>query len=380
VSVGVVSQKLNNGRTQVALVGSEPTGPTTRRCASDTALRTLGFGHWASGTGVWTLRFGHGALGTGLPTLDHGSRRLPVRPEPGTVPAVRARAPASTANLGPGFDVLALALGWYVEVEVVPASSLRIESSGEGADLPRDAGHLAARVASSVVGHDRLAITVRSEIPVARGLGSSAALAAATAAAAGAADPFKVAVEVDGHPENAAASVLGGLVAATVVGGRPRAVPLALDPGLAFVCLVPDRSLSTAEARRVLPSSVPRQDAVFNLGRLALLVAGLADRRLLAPEAAEDRLHQAQRSQLFPEAPALIDALLDGGARAACWSGAGPTLLAVCDREQVEAVRRAGAQALEGMGVAGRAVELPADRQGLCLADASGRWQPFGGS
>src|ERR1700682_5614502 len=126
---------------------------------------------------------------------------------------MRARAPASSANLGPGFDVLALALSVYVEVTVEPAARLRVEAEGEGADLPLDATHLAVRVATEVAGHDRLAIAVRSEIPVVRGVGSSAALAAAAAAAAGARDPLGVAAAFDGHPENAAASVLGGLVA-----------------------------------------------------------------------------------------------------------------------------------------------------------------------
>ena len=144
---------------------------------------------------------------------------------------MRARAPASAANLGPGFDVLAVALDLYVEVEVEPASRLVVRSEGEGADLEEDDMHLAARVAIDVVGHDRLAVTVRSAIPVARGLGSSAALAVAAAAAAGSKDPLGVAARIDGHPENAAASVVGGLVAATLVRGAVRAVRMPLDGG-----------------------------------------------------------------------------------------------------------------------------------------------------
>src|SRR5262249_22151799 len=138
-----------------------------------------------------------------------------------TSPAVRARAPASSANLGPGFDALALALSLYVDVEIAPADRLTVNTEGEGSDLPQDETHLAARIATAVVGTDLLAITVRSDIPVGRGLGSSAALAAAAAAAAGAADPFGVAAAADGHPENAAASALGGLVAAAVLDDGP---------------------------------------------------------------------------------------------------------------------------------------------------------------
>ena len=147
---------------------------------------------------------------------------------------MRARAPASSANLGPGFDTLAVALDCYVSVEVEPADALRVHSEGEGAGLFDDASHLAARVVAEVLGHDRVAITVRSQIPVARGMGSSAALVAAAAAAAGADDPFAIAAAYDGHPENAAASVFGGLLAATTVEGIPVQAPLApgRGPGL----------------------------------------------------------------------------------------------------------------------------------------------------
>lgn len=289
---------------------------------------------------------------------------------------MRARAPASTANLGPGFDALALALALYVEVEVEPASRLTVRSEGEGADLPADASHLAASVALEVAGHDRLAITVRSAIPVARGLGSSAALAAAAAAAAGASDPLAVAARVDGHPENAAASVVGGLVAATMVRGAVRAVRLPLDRRLAFVLVVPDRALSTARARQALPHHVARADATFNLGRMALLLAGLGDRDLLVREAAEDRLHQDYRAPLFPEAPQLLARLVDGGARAACWSGAGPSLLAICDAERAGKVHRAAESAMADMGVPGRAVAIDPDLHGLQVDRGSGWGAP----
>lgn len=292
---------------------------------------------------------------------------------------MRARAPASTANLGPGFDVLALALDLHVEVDVHPADRLTVRAEGEGAELPADDSHLAARVAIEVVGHDRLAVTVRSTIPVARGLGSSAALAAAAAAAAGSSDPLGLAASVDGHPENAAASVVGGLVAATTVRGAVRAVRLPLDDRLSFVLVVPDRGLSTARARQALPQQVARSDATFNLGRLALLVAGLADRDLLVREAAEDRLHQDYRTPLFPEAPHLLGRLVDGGARAACWSGAGPSLLAVCDAERVAAVRQAAEAAMADLGVEGRALALDPDRRGLQVDRGSG-WEPVVGN
>lgn len=272
--------------------------------------------------------------------------------------------------------MLALALDLHVEVEVEPASRLTVRAEGEGADLATDASHLAASVAIDVAGHDRLAITVRSAIPVARGLGSSAALAVAAAAAAGSLDPLGVAARVDGHPENAAASVVGGLLAATTVRGAVRAVRLPLDERLAFVVVVPERVLSTAKARQALPRQVARADATFNLGRMALLLAGLADRRLLVREAAEDRLHQDYRTPLFPEAPHLLGRLLEAGARAACWSGAGPSLLAVCDVESVRIVERCAQAALGDLQVPGRALVVSPDRRGL-VVEAEGEWVSY---
>ena len=279
----------------------------------------------------------------------------------------RARCPASSANLGPGFDTLAVALGLHVVVEVRAADRLTVLAEGEGHDLPADETHLAARVAMDVAGTDRLRVVVRSAIPVARGLGSSAALAVAAAAASGATDPLAVAAALDGHPENAAASLLGGLVTATMLGPRPVAARLALDPGLGFVVLVPEHALPTHQARLALAPSVPHEDATFNLGRLGLLVAGLADRRRLVREATEDRLHELQRTPLFPAAPVLLAGLLEAGALATCWSGAGPALLAMCDGDRAAAVRDAGEQLLARAGVPGRALAIDADTTGLVV-------------
>ena len=282
---------------------------------------------------------------------------------------MRARAPASSANLGPGFDALAVALECYVQVEVERAASLRVHSEGEGAGLCDDASHLAVRVASSILGHDRIAVTVRSQIPVSRGLGSSAALAAAAAAAAGSDDPFAIAAAQDGHPENAAASVLGGLVAATLVDGRVTAAPLPLSEDLTFVVIVPDRELVTAHARSVLPSTLTRDDALFNLGRMGLLLAGLAEPSFLTAAATDDRLHQNARAPLFPQAESLLAALVECGALASCWSGAGPSLLGISPRASAEKVCAGARVALEQSGLTGRVLLLRADRRGLVCGD-----------
>jgi homoserine kinase len=281
---------------------------------------------------------------------------------------VRARVPASTSNIGPGFDVLGLALSLYTEVEIAPADALSITATGDGAALSADPDHLAARVVRAVLGHDRVEITIRSEIPIGRGLGSSAALALAAAAAAGAPDPLAVAAAFDGHGENAAASARGGLVAARMIDGAVVARPLALDDRIGIVAIVPDRELRTANARSVLPQTVPFADAVFNLGGLGLLIAGLADVDGLVAAAGADRLHQDARTTLFPEAPALLEALRAAGAVISCWSGAGPTLLGLC-RSAAAAASTAEAcgGALARFGLTGRVLTLEPDRTGLVI-------------
>ena len=277
-----------------------------------------------------------------------------------------AKAPASSGNLGPGFDTLAVGLALYVEVEVKERKTgLLVVAEGHGAELDAGPSHLAARVATRVAGHDGLEVRVRSEIPVARGLGSSAALAVAAAAAAGANDPFAEGFVVDGHPENAAASALGGLVATAVVDGQAVARRLRLDPELRFVVIVPHRELATATARAILPKTVPFSDAAFNLGRVGLLVAGLADGRQLLATAGDDRLHQQPRSQLFPAAPALLDGLREAGALTSCWSGAGPSLLGICGADRATAVAAAAKSLIEEYNVEGEVLLLHADLSGV---------------
>jgi len=280
---------------------------------------------------------------------------------------VLARAPASSANLGPGFDAIALALCLYVEVEVRDAPSLHVEVVGEGAGLAADATNLAARVATSVAGHDHLSVTVRSQIPPARGLGSSAAVALAAAAAAGATDPLSVAAMIEGHPENAAASQRGGLVAAAIVDGEVVTAPLAVDPALRCVVVVPDRQLSTADARKVLPVTLSRADVVFNLQRMGLLLAGLARLGELTAHATDDRLHQPFRESLFPESILLAARMRAAGALATCWSGAGPSVLALATATSGPAIAEEGRRALAEARLEGSVLELEVDHEGLLV-------------
>ena len=206
---------------------------------------------------------------------------------------------------------------------------------------------------------------VHSQIPVSRGLGSSAALAVAAGAAAGAASALELAVEVDGHAENAAASVLGGLVTAARGAEGVIVRSLALDGDWRFVVVVPDQALATEDARKVLPAQVPFADAVRNLNAMGLLLAGLADHRAFVPSAMDDALHQPYRSSLLPFAGPLLARLRESGAAGSCWSGAGSAMLGLATLEVSAQVASAAREFLRESGVAGTVYVLDADRVGL---------------
>lgn len=276
-----------------------------------------------------------------------------------------ARVPASSANLGPGFDTLAVALNLYVDVSVEEADDFSVTSTGEGAGLFDDENHLAAVIAREVLGHSRFALHVESHIPLSRGLGSSASLALAAAAAAGALDPLALATRVDGHAENAAASRYGGLVTAALRDGVPVARPLGLDSSWRFVVVIPEAQLATSDARRVLPREVPFADAVFNLNAMGLLLAGLADRNAFVAGSMDDALHQPYRMALLPFAAGVLATLTEAGASGACWSGAGSTMLGLVGVEAADAVADAARSHLSREGVAGTVRVLEADRAGL---------------
>lgn len=280
---------------------------------------------------------------------------------------MRSRVPASSANLGPGFDAVAVALDRYVEVSLELADEFSITSEGCGAGLYDDERHLAAVVATSVLGHSDFTLHVKSDIPVSRGLGSSAALALAAAAAAGATDPLAVAAAIDGHAENAGASMLGGLVAAGVRDGEVAARSLALDDAWRFVVVIPEAQLQTADARRVLPVSVPFEDAVANLTSLGLLLAGLAHHDTFVPWSMDDTLHQPYRAALLDFATPLLRCLRDAGARGACWSGAGSSMLGLCDVDSATHVADAARDFLAARSEPGEVLVLEADREGLVI-------------
>ncbi len=239
----------------------------------------------------------------------------------------RARVPASSANLGPGFDSLGLALARYLTVNATDAAEFRLTSRDQDGHILQDRAGMAAKIARAARGNDKVHLDVRSEIPLARGLGSSGALALGIALALGHPDPVALAVEFEGHPENVAASFWGGAVVSGVVSGHLETRSLRVDPELCCVVVVPEVEIATKEAREALPCQVSLEDASFNLTRALLLAESLGDVNMLAPELFEDRWHQGARTRLFPDAPRVLEILVESGARGAAWSGSGSAFL-----------------------------------------------------
>ena len=255
----------------------------------------------------------------------------------------QVRVPASSANLGPGFDVLAAALSLHLEVEVEETGTFAVETE---LDVARDRSNLVVRAFEQLHPADDFTFRIASEIPLQGGLGSSAAAIVAGLLAADHlfeldSDLFSAAVEIEGHPDNVAASLQGGFVICAD-GEVARFDPPA---GLEGVLVVPERAVRTAEARAALPAEVPMADAVFNVGHAATLILGLSrgDWDLVARGLA-DRLHQPRRQPLYPESMALVERAAELGALGATISGAGPTVLLWSHYEQtgslVEALRR----------------------------------------
>jgi len=296
---------------------------------------------------------------------------------------IRVRVPATSANLGPGFDALGLALRLYNTLELWDADAPVIEVEGEGAAaLPRDPSHLAYRAARAVVERagraarrpapQAFGLRQRNHIPLTRGLGSSAAAIVGGAVAANArlGGPLDaqalldLAAELEGHPDNVAPALLGGFVVCATTPSGVRWLRLA-SPSLAAVLAVPDCAVSTVEARRLLPAEVPFADAVFNVSRTALLVGALgAGRTDLLAEATEDRLHQPYRAALVPGLAQVLAAARRAGAWGAVLSGSGPAVLAFGDAAGIGA---AMAEAFRAAGVGCRTLDVQIDTEGAVV-------------
>ncbi len=258
---------------------------------------------------------------------------------------VTVKVPATTANLGPGFDTLGLALSVYDELEVTasaePGARVRVEGVGAG-EVPTDESNLVVRSiahAFASVGQELpgLDLVARNAIPHGRGMGSSgAAIVSGIMAAKGllegvvefdSQELLALATELEGHPDNVAPALFGGLTIAWMTPEGPRHKKLIVHRGVSPLVAVPNETtMSTALARSLQPVSVPHEDAIFNVSRSALLIAALIQSPELLLEATEDKLHQSYRASAMPETDALIRMLRAEGL-AAVVSGAGPSIL-----------------------------------------------------
>jgi homoserine kinase len=248
------------------------------------------------------------------------------------------RVPASSANLGPGYDCLAAALSLHLELEVEETGEFAVESN---LDLPLDRSNLCVQAFERFHPADGLTFRIESQIPLAAGLGSSAAAIVAGLMAADHmfeldADVLAAAVELEGHPDNVAAAVMGGFVIQRQGGFGQR-----MDPpqGLEAVIAIPPDPVPTREARAALPETIPVAEAVENIASAALLVLGLArDDFSLIGAGLRDRIHEPRRAHLYPRSIELRDRFEELGAVGATISGAGPTVLFWCHWQQTGGV------------------------------------------
>ena len=296
---------------------------------------------------------------------------------------VKVEAPASSANLGPGFDSLALALDLHLRVTVTPLDhgSEQLVVEGEGADeIGMDAGNrfligLEHGLQQFGLEPPVMRIEMDNEIPLARGLGSSAAACVAgllvaealAGAVLGHGRIYAMATEIDGHPDNVGAALHGGFV--VVQRGRdgaPRAARFDPPGRLTATLFIPDRPLRTSEMRAALPKSIAHADAAHNVASAALVVAAMAgDRPELLSAMSGDRMHEPYRAAHFAELPELLAAARDAGALGAALSGAGSAVLALCDDSGIaKRVGSAMAAAAKRLGVPGRSVVVRPEGHG----------------
>ena len=285
------------------------------------------------------------------------------------VTTLEVRAPATTANLGPGYDCLGMALDLWNRITVATLpdgapTTVAVSGEGEG-ELAGDAENLTYRAIAFLFAEaDRpvppLALECHNAIPLSRGLGSSAAAIAGGLTAANALlddafsrnDLLEMAATIEGHPDNVAAAVHGGLQLVVTDDSQLYTAPIAVPDGLQAVLFIPERRIATVDARRVLPEQVTVADAVYNMSRAALLVAGMQSNH---PEylriATQDRLHQPYRQTIFPPMKVIFAAARNAGALGVFLSGSGSTILAFAqDRamtvayEMFDAARLAGVE------------------------------------
>ncbi|MEN6549126.1 MAG: homoserine kinase [Armatimonadia bacterium] len=285
-------------------------------------------------------------------------------------------APATIANLGPGFDTLGMALSLYNVVELAFADTTTVEIEGEGADtLPRDDTHLILSSAAALAREAGMEVPgwrLRqvNNIPLARGLGSSsAAIVGGLVAAnelldlgASAEELLQLGASIEGHPDNVAPAIYGGL---TVCCGSEEMCCLPLPaPEILVVVAIPDFEISTEAARKVMPASIPHADGVYNAAHAAMTLAALTSGRLEYLSCGmRDRLHQPYRAHLVPGFEQVQEAALRSGAYSACLSGSGPTIAAFADHYEND-IAAVMCQAFLEAGVQARSLVLRPDEDG----------------
>lgn len=292
---------------------------------------------------------------------------------------IRVRVPASTSNLGSGFDTFGLALQRYLTVEMAPARALKIVATGmNAADIPHDESNAVLRATKRLFEHcgqilPPVQIRIDNDIPLSRGLGSSGAAAVAGLACAAkllhrrldTKEFLQLATELEGHPENAASSLLGGITVSCMENGRPVTEKFELDPRLKFVVLIPEITVSTDRAREILPATVSHADAVFNVQRSALLVVALSQKNYgLLRVAMQDRLHQPFRKQLIPGYDVFAERAYENGALGVCISGSGSSVLAVTV-ERAEELQHVWKKTTSRLNLSANVEVLSVDNTGL---------------
>ena len=293
---------------------------------------------------------------------------------------VKVRVPGTSANCGPGFDVIGIACTIYNELELTLTTEPQcfIEVEGEGSSgIPKDDRNIAYQAVMLVLNkvHSNLRgihLRMKNAIPMARGLGSSAAAIVAGLVAANIAtgeqltkqDILELATSLEGHPDNVAPAIFGGICISAMAGEEVHSLKILPPKKLYLVVAVPEFGLSTKAARQVLPKMLPFKDAVFNVGRASLLVAAISQGEFkLLGHALEDKIHQPYREKLIPGMTEVFDAAVSAGALGAAISGAGSCLVAFAE-SNLEAIGEAMVSAFLMNGINAQSLVLDIDTQG----------------
>lgn len=299
---------------------------------------------------------------------------------------VRIRVPASTANLGPGFDTLGMALSLYAWIEMRENDHTTFQLHGEEMKgVPEDKSNLIYKVAQMVfeeagVTVPELDISMYSEIPLTRGLGSSASAIVGALAAANAmigsplpdAKLFDMATSLEKHPDNVGASMFGGFITAVWDGAHADYIRIDPPANLETLVVIPDFQLSTAKAREALPKTVSMEDAIYNISRSSLLTAALFSGRLDSIRSAmRDRIHQPYRAELVPGMAEILEEAPNRGALGIALSGAGPTLIALVERgdKRIEGLRSYLIETMNAKGISASTLKLRPDSNGVTVMD-----------